>query len=247
MVRLMTAAITLLAVSSLHAQTAPAFDVATVKPASTPSGDLIRINPGTIYNGRVTFKDASLSDCLKFAWGIIDNAQIVGPAWVTSKAVRFDIVAQFPPGTSRDQILLMVRNLLAERLKLKLHQEQRNLPYLAMTVAKNGPKFKPDGQFEDPSPIPSGWIRLSNRMTMRTLSTLLSRYERQTFIDMTGLEGEFAINLQWLRGADQPPDAEPGPGIFTALQEQLGLRLEARKGPLDVLVIDNAEQTPAEN
>jgi uncharacterized protein (TIGR03435 family) len=76
-------------------------------------------------------------------------------------------------------------------------------------------------------------------MTMQLLATLLSRFERQTIVDMTGLAGPYEIKLEW--------DTAAGPSIFTAVQEQLGLKLESRKGPLDVLVIDHADQIPGAN
>lgn len=86
-------------------------------------------------------------------------------------------------------------------------------------------------------------------MPMRTLALLISRFERETVIDMTGLGGVYQIKLEWTPDLDRPPnaDAPPGPSLFTAVQEQLGLKLESRKGPVDVLVVDHADQTPAEN
>jgi len=89
---------------------------------------------------------------------------------------------------------------------------------------------------------------MATRMTMQTLAMLLSRFERQTVIDLTGLNGYYEFKLEYTPEyragkADEPP----GPTIFTAVQEQLGLRLEKRKGPIDVLVIERAEQVPVEN
>ena len=78
------------------------FEVATVKPSPPPEGDLININLGTARNGRLTFGNASLSDCLKFAYGIVSDAQLAGPDWIKSKSVRFDIVAQAAPDASRE-------------------------------------------------------------------------------------------------------------------------------------------------
>src|ERR1700751_4978208 len=93
------------------------FEVATVKPAPPPpEGDRININLGNVRNGTLTFGNASLSDCLKFAYGLVSDAQLAGPDWIKSKEVRFDIVAQVPPDTPRDRLLLMLQSLLAERL-----------------------------------------------------------------------------------------------------------------------------------
>src|ERR1700677_448422 len=107
----------------------PEFEVATVKSSPPPTGDLININLGNIRDGKLTFVNASLSDCLKFAWGIVSDEQISGPDWIKSKAVRFDIVAQIVPGTPRDQVELMLRALLADRVKLALHHEQKELSF----------------------------------------------------------------------------------------------------------------------
>src|ERR1700740_2434639 len=103
------------------AQTRPEFEVATVKSSPPAAADLININLGRVQNGTVTFTNASLSDCLKFAYGIVSDAQLQGPDWIKSKSVRFDIVAQAPPDTPRPQLELMLRKLFADRLKVVLH------------------------------------------------------------------------------------------------------------------------------
>jgi uncharacterized protein (TIGR03435 family) len=236
------------------------FEVATVKSSPpTKLGELININLGNFRNGRLTFTNASLSDCLKFAYGIVSDAQISGPEWITSKAVRFDIVAQAPPDIARAQLQLMLQALLADRLKLALHHERKDLPFLALVPGKNRPKIreaKPESTSRASTAAARGRI-VSSGMSMELLATLLSRFERQTVVNLTGLEGVFEVKLEWA-AYDSPPiandgaapasiDVASGPSIFTAVQEQLGLRLESRKGPLDVLVIDHAEQTPTEN
>jgi uncharacterized protein (TIGR03435 family) len=219
------------------------FDVATVKPSPPPEGDLININPGSFRNGRLIFVNASLSDCLKLAWGLVSDEQLSGPDWIKSKSVRFDIVAVPPPNTSAEEIPAMLQTLLAERLKLVVHHEQKVTRWLALVVAKNGPKMerpKPDAPYA--SQLWLGRIIGSN-MTMLSLARFISRSERNTVLDQTGLTGAWSVRLEW-----SPPDASAtGPSIFTAVEEQLGLRLESRRGPLDVLVVDHADQTPSEN
>jgi uncharacterized protein (TIGR03435 family) len=154
----------------------------------------------------------------------------------------------------------MTQKLLAERLKVALHREQRELPFLALVVAKNGHKLgPPDNNTTVQGTTGAGRI-VHPRLPMKVLASLLSRFERQFIIDMTGLEGPFNLSLQWIPDflRNRPPDAAPplingqpvdtnGPSIYTALPEQLGLRLESRKGPVDVLVVDQAQQVPAEN
>jgi uncharacterized protein (TIGR03435 family) len=248
-------------VGVLTAQQRPEFEVATVK-LSPPVGPGVplNINLGSVNYGRVTLANVTLTECIQFAYGIVSDAQIAGPDWIKSRDVRFDIVAKTEAGTPRDQIQLMMQSLLADRLKLTLHHEARPLPFLALVVAKNGQKLLPAKEgVEPPSQLPG---HLSHpRMSMALLATLLSRFERQLVIDMTGLTGAFKVELQWtpdfvrnratqdgpaplLNG--QPVDPN-GPSLYTALQEQLGLRLESRRGPVDVLVVDHAERVPADN
>jgi uncharacterized protein (TIGR03435 family) len=227
------------------------FEVATVRTSPPPTGDLININVGTVRNGKVTFGNASLSDCLKFAYGIVSDEQIAGPDWIRSRAVRFDIVAQAAPGTEREQLQLMLQSLLVDRLKLALHHEQKELSFLALVVGKNGPKMRevtPGSATGDNVAAPRRIF--GNHMSMALLATLLSRFERQIVVDQTGMKGLFEVQLE--RTPDDGTaaagnDAASGPSIFTAVQEQLGLKLESRKGPLDVLVVDHAEKVPVDN
>ena len=231
-----------------------------MKSSPPPPGDRININLGTVRNGTLTFTNASLSDCLKFAYGIVSDAQISGPDWIKSKEVRFDIVAKAPPNTVTEQFPLMMRALLVDRLKLALHHESRELPFLALVVGKDGPKVRESqtaalGAGGNSAVL--GHI-IGQQMSMQLLATLLSRFERQIVIDMTELKGSYEVKLEWTPDGNRPIqpeaggaltriDAGAGPSIFTAVQEQLGLKLESRKSPLDVLVVDHAEKVPSEN
>lgn len=222
----------------------PEFEVATVKQSPPPQGALIQINLGRLLNGRLTFDNASLADCLKYAYGIVSDAQLAGPDWIKSKEVRFDIVAQAPPATPRDQVELMLQNLLAERLNVVVHHEQKQLAYLALVVGKNGPKLR-ESKGPAQNSAARGHIK-ATQMPMLSLATLLSRFERQTVVDRTGLTGSFEFNLEWTPDDAIKPD-DSGPSLFTAVEEQLGLKLESRKGPLDVLVVDSAGKAPTDN
>jgi uncharacterized protein (TIGR03435 family) len=228
--------------------TLPQFDVATVKSSPPPSGDTVNINLGTVLNGRLAMTNVSLSDCIKLAYGIVSDDQLVGPDWIGSRQVLFDIVAQSPPETPRDQVLLMLQPLLAERLKLVLHHERKQRSYLGLSIGKNGAKIQPA---KPGAPIGNLAVRgriVANQMPMSVLVTVLSRFERETVVDLTGLKGAFEFKLEWApEGSPVPQDGASAPTLFTAVQEQLGLKLESRKGPLDVLVVDHAEKVPAEN
>ncbi len=162
----------------------------------------------------------------------------------------------------------MNRQILTDRFKLTAHNETRELPAYVLTVAKGGPKFK-ESKY---NPDNRGPVHGSGRFSMSRgklsgqeaempfIVSILSRELGRTVIDRTGLTGKYEITLQWTpdgdaappaRATDSAPGAPPsptdsGPSIFTAIQEQLGLKLESSKGPVPVLVIDHIER-PAEN
>jgi len=235
------------------ADSAPRFEVATLRQSPPPEGDSYPITLGVVSGSRLNLTNVTLSDCIRFAYGLVSDDQIAGPDWIRSKAVRYDIVAVVPPDTPHEQLLLMTQSLLADRLKLVLHHEHRELRYLALVPGKNGPKMEP--AVEDPAQPRNnsgGSGRLTgNRVSMALLATLLSRLEQQMIVDRTGLTGEFQVTLRWTPGtgsaAMASDETAAGASLFAAIQEQLGLRLESRKGPLDVSVVDRAERTPSEN
>jgi len=230
----------------------PEFVVATVKTSPPPQGDTIVINGlGTFRNRKLTFTNASLSDLLKFAYNITSDSQLSGPDWIKSKYVRFDVVALAPADTPREQLALMLQTLLADRLKLAVHHDQKELRFQALVEGKGGSKLheaKVQPALDTTFNVPGRIVR--NQISMPQLALLLSRFEPQTVMDMTGLKGFYEVKLEWTpddtRGREAT-DGPLGPSIYTAVQEQLGLKLEARRGPLEVLVVDSAEKVPAEN
>jgi uncharacterized protein (TIGR03435 family) len=228
------------------------FTVASLKSSPPARGATIVINGlGTFRNGRLTFSNASLSDLLKFAYNITSDEQLLGPDWIKSKDVRFEIVALAPIETPRDQLGLMLQALLAERLKLALHHEQRELRFLALVTGKDRSKIHP----AKPEPAPDTVFNIAgriirNQISMPQLALLISRFERQIVVDRTGLQGFYEVKLQWTPDQSRSPetaDNAPGPSIYTAVQEQLGLKLEARRGPTDVLVMDSVQRVPIDN
>ena len=229
----------------------PTFDVASLK-AVRATPDLYFANLGTAEHGEVKLSNVTLSDCLRFAFGISDDAQIAGPDWIRDKAVRFDIDAKASPDTPRDQLLLMLQSLLIERLRLSYHRESRMLSYIALTTGKTAPKLRPATEGSDASGNRSsrGAI-ISNHMTMPTLATLLSRFLRETVIDKTGLSGQYEVRLEWTPDSATGPandsTAPEHPSIFTAMRQQVGLTLQPRKGPLEIIVVDHAERVPIAN
>jgi uncharacterized protein (TIGR03435 family) len=203
----------------VRAQDKPEFEVATVKlSAPIQSGVPLAITLGGVNHGTVTLRNTTLSECIQFAYRISAEAQIAGPDWIKSRDVRFDIVGKAPADTPQDTLRVMTQNLLADRLKLAVHHEQRQLPFLALLVAKNGPKLPPAKRDAEVQTQLPGRI-FHPRMPMQILASALSRFERQTVIDMTGLTGAFFIDLQWtpdvLRSrADQGGVAHPRREIY---------------------------------
>ncbi len=174
---------------------------------------------------------------------------------------RYDIVAK-PEGegdVTPDQLKPMIQALLAERFKLTLHRETKELPVYALVVAKNGPKLQ---EVEGgPTKTKGAQMRMgrgllnAQAVSMTMLATSLSNQLGRSVIDKTGLTGNYDVKLEWTpdegqsfgpkeggpEGAPPPPSAS-GPSIFTAVQEQLGLKLEPQKGPVEILIIDRIEK-----
>lgn len=246
---ILIASLTLLGAGTGLAQ-GPAFDVATVKvPAPVPLGTSISINLGTFRNGSLTLSNVTLAECLQFAYGIQSREQLAGPDWIGSREVRFDIVAKTAADTDLETARRMLQTLLADRIKLSVHREPRPISFLALVPAKNGPKLVVASSPAGGTPNTQLRGRITGtQMPMPVLASLLSRFERQLVIDRTGLTGAYQFKLEWTpddRAATG--DAPAGPTLFTALEEQLGLRLESRREPLDVIVVDRAEKIPTGN
>jgi uncharacterized protein (TIGR03435 family) len=234
---------------ALNAQT-PAFEVASIKPnRSDRGGSSIRFTKGQVSMENVNLKKLTL-----WSYGIPDDREyaLVGPNWLTTE--RFDIIAKFPADTDPALVRPMAQALLAERFKLVLHRETRQLPTYSLVVAKGGPKIHP----VEPGPASTsgrpGHLD-ATKISLRKLADLFARMVGVPVTDATGLEGVFSFTLDWmpdetqrLTGPDEPAGpAQSGPSIFAALQEQLGLKLEGKKAPAEVLVVDSIERTPTAN
>jgi len=193
--------------------------------------------------GRLVGTNASLDECIRWAYGVKEY-QISGPGWLNSDAASYDIEAKAPPNTTPRQMRLMLRTLLGERFKLVLHRDTKLLPVYLLKVGKNGPHLERATLGADGGLTASGGrdgVRVTgDSATMETLAHRLSLDLDHPVFDKTGIQGTFRISLEWAREGD-------GPSVFAALQERLGLRLEASKAPIEILVIDHAERIPAEN
>jgi uncharacterized protein (TIGR03435 family) len=203
-------------------------------------------------SGRFTATNITVKTLMIVAYKLQEYQIIGGPAWMDSD--RFDITAKAEDKANAEQVAEMVKNLLSERFQLKLHHDNRELPVYALLVGKNGSKLKASiGGDNHNSNTLRGKITGSN-IPLETFAVLLSNQLDRLVVDTTELTGYFDLQLEWSPDASRPSaDAgggaatEPsGPSIFTAVQEQLGLRLEATKAPVDALIIDSLER-PSEN
>ncbi|HEY4363394.1 MAG TPA: TIGR03435 family protein [Bryobacteraceae bacterium] len=237
-----------LASSHLLAQITPGFEVATVKPAPSQSDGRTQTRMSSDTDkGQLTYSNVNLKEVIGRAYKV-QQYQITGPDWLETE--RFDISARFAPHSSTEQLGLMLQALLADRFKLALHHETKELPVYSLTVIKGGPKFKSS---ETASGITSNSNRtqwhVTAKVSMDRFAEFLTGEAGRPVLDKTGLPGSYDLKLDW--SPDTAPasaDAAPSlPSLFTALQEQLGLKLEPAKGPVDMLVVDRAERVPTDN
>ena len=253
--------------NGLSTQTAPAFEVASIRPntSGTAQGQgLAGPQPG----GRFVAIGATLR---RLVSGAYDGMQIVGgPTWIDSS--RFDITARASSEVPVDDMRRMLRSLLADRFKLVVHTETRELPVYVLSTARSDRKLGPKLRESDAAcakeahnfipagpggPPACGDFRMGARsliargMFMPAFAQLLRGRVGRPVLERTGLDGAYDLDLAWFSdlGLQQAPPGSAGAGeltpeglsLFTALQEQLGLRLQADRGPVDVLIIDSAE------
>jgi uncharacterized protein (TIGR03435 family) len=222
----------------------PQFDVASIKPSTVVTlGDN---NPESIDiapSGRLTMRNIRLSSCLKWAFDVQDS-QISGPGWIGSE--RYDIIAQATGPTTTNNLRLMLRSLLADRIKLELHHAKKEASVYGLVVARNGPKFsesKEDGK-SDIRRTPVGVT--AEKTSMAEFADLLSGQLGTPVGDMTGLKGRYDLAFD-LRPyvANQTAPQSISSLIVEAMEEQLGLKLQSVKTVIDTLVIDHIEKPSA--
>jgi uncharacterized protein (TIGR03435 family) len=247
------------------AKVLPQFEVATIKPSAPITDGRVRIAMGG-DPGRINYQGLPIKMILARAFDIKDY-QISGPDWLDSE--RFDVMAKIPEGVSREQVPAMLQALLAERFKMTFHRDKKEMGIYALIVAKGGVKMKAlEESAEGVGQMQMmGRGHFTSKLTLAGLADFLSRWVDRPVLDMTDTKANYDIKLDWtpepgqggMKGVGGPqgpprggeeggsnPDTA-GPSLFTAVQEQLGLKLESRKAPVDLLVIDHIEKTPTEN
>jgi uncharacterized protein (TIGR03435 family) len=222
------------------------FEVASVRPTTTQGFFTIDFPAGGFFARNVT-----VQNLLRTAYRLEDYQISGGPSWITSAG--FDIQARAAAGAGeppREQVLQMLQALLADRFQLALHRETRQLPIYALVVGKSGPKLQAADSSVGGTKMMLGQL-IVKKMNMTALGSILAFDLKRPVKDETGLQGEFAFTLEWAPGlAESPAESNAGPSskpsLFAAVQEQLGLKLESTKGPIEVFVIDHVEK-PSED
>jgi uncharacterized protein (TIGR03435 family) len=260
------------ALAAFAQSAAPEFEVASLKP-SPPFASaydegfrLARASRDLVVQGeRVTMTDQSLKDLVRIAYQV-KPYQVTGAKWMETE--RYDIAAKLRAGASAAEAPAMLRSLLAARFHLAVRRESKELPVYALAAGKGGLKMKAStGPATDPAAERAATLKQMVRseqnvqtgmpaapgapvvhirgkeLTIASLVDRLSFYVDRPVVDLTGIEGKYELDLTFARGEA----SELAPSLATALQEQLGLKLDPRKMPVESIVIERADKVPAEN
>lgn len=254
--------LSIVSLSAAPQEATPAFEVAAIK--RDVSGQHIRF---TKPFPTLHIEGSTLKDLILLAYHVQDFEVTGGPAWIDSDLYDIDAKADRPPTASPQFANLQWRRLqtlLHDRFNLAIHRETRELPVYELTVAKGGLKVQPatctqritgdtniapdKKQSDYCGPAASGRGRIeASGAGMAFLADMLSNQLSRPVVDKTGIPGDFQIHLAYVPDAPTVSStADLGPDIFTAIQVQLGLKLQPAKGPVEVLVIDHVER-PTEN
>ena len=222
----------------------PDFEVVTVKP-SDPND---KFDVMATHGRHIVIRNKAVEAMLRLAYGV-QRSQILGaPEWTRIERFDIDGVPDTEGQPNMKQFQILVQKVLAERFGLKTHLEQREMPVFALAVAKDGPKMAPSKG--DPNGLPDNegmggngrQIRKYTNVSMSDLALMLQFNLDRPVVDQTALKGRFDFKMQWTVDEAQTTDPDAPPGLFTAIQEQIGLKLESTKAAVDVLVIDHIDK-----
>jgi len=238
----------------------PEFEVASIRPDNGQMNVQLLWLPG----GRLSASGITATLLIGVAYSVKDFQIFGGPSWTGRD--QYSIDAKPGVASRKGPILslyltrqqreseegkLRIQSLLAERFQLRIHRETREEQVYSLIVAKNGPKLQ-KSKFDDGAPengVPGLQMHpyqlTGTKVSIHYLAEELSRRLSRDVIDQTGLDGEYDFNLRWVPDVGDGDSLPDGPSIFTALQEQMGLKLESSKSPVDVLVIDHVERPSA--
>ncbi|MDP9172023.1 MAG: TIGR03435 family protein [Acidobacteriota bacterium] len=231
------------------------FEVVSIK----PNKSAVNGSDSDSDQGRFTATSLSLRNMIVTAYGLKDF-QVQGPAWLGSE--HFDIIAKFPEGLPKDRegksaaMRAMMQKMLADRFKVVVHPDQKTFSVYALTVARGGIKFREAPGCDSHSSNGKSTHYTGDCISMGVFADFLSRRRAELpadlpVLDMTGLKGFYNLTLDWVQeskgDAAAVAESKSGPLLPEAIQEQLGLKIEARKAPVGILVVDHAERVPTDN
>ncbi len=238
----------------------PAFEAATVRiNKSSPIDAAVGGRGGSLNlkGSQLVGENVTLWKLIAGAYGMSEDKDYIidGPSWL--KTERYDVVAKFPadvagdPSRMRAQLQLMLQGLLAERFKLTLHRDARTVPGYSMVKAKTGFKLQPAEPGPNRTQSGPGMFN-ADKITMTRFAEFVARFAGRPVDNQTGIDGVYDLKLQWTPDEPIAPDGREqapsvGPSLFTALQDQLGLKLETAKVQVQILIVDHAEKVPTEN
>ncbi len=230
-------------VKPMAADAQPAFEVATIKPHGPASH-----HQGFNATGdRFTIRNESVASLMMFAYSINKRQIADTPDWAANTPYDIEGTTDTPGEPSLRQQQKMIQKLLADRFGLKFHREKRELSVYAIRVIKGGPKLKPAAN-PDAEPDQEGNGRGTEQTITYTSATMADfAFGEQFFfdrpvVDQTGLTGKYDFSIHYTYDEVHATDANAPPGLFTAVQEQLGLKFQPMKAPVDVYVIDHVER-----
>jgi len=203
------------------------------------------------YGRRLKFANKTVEMLLTTGYNVHKSQIADLPEWAKREHWDIEGLSNMDGRMDLTQLQGMIRKALAERFGLKLHREQREMGVYAVTVAKGGPKLTesasdPNGRVEQHRREGPGWhMELMKNATMGDLALILEFRSDRPIVDQTGLKGRYDFQLKWLTDDNHAGDPDAPPGLFTAIEEQLGLKLEAKRAPADVLVVDKVERPGA--
>lgn len=228
----------------MHGQTR--FDVVAIRENRSPGGDAGM----SLRNGTLQVNDLFLKSIITSAYGIHELLIFGLPAW--AEGARYDIRAKvtdadpkMADGMSREQRRALMAALLEDRFHLKVHVVTKMLPVYDLVVDRDGPKFR-ESRASEPHVDVRKTEYTAAAASMPGLASFLEEVVGRTVVDKTALTDRYDLHLRWAADTAGAADSDTLPSIFTALREQLGLKLQASKGPVKTLVVDHVER-PAEN
>jgi uncharacterized protein (TIGR03435 family) len=233
-------------VCGLFGQSLPSFEVASIRPYE-------RVNQmahglTAVSGSHVTMTGYTVSGLIQYAWDMRNYQISGGPNWIASDTYTITAKAEGDAAPPTAEIRKMVQSLLADRFEVKLHRETKEEKVYLLEAAKTGSALKPSIAPKTTMQMGAGHLVMA-KVTTPVIAAMLASVLGRPVIDKLGIPGEFDFTLDSPdvnMGRPGPQEEVPGPSLFTALQEQLGLKLEPSKGPVEILVVDHVAK-PAEN